>query len=353
MGIDRKAAVISAIRHQETPLCPYTFGWDQDCDVAERLDAYYGGSRWRERFRSYIARCGGIDDGRGAYEAGPAVRADHFGSHWRLDRRPWHLEAPALKGPSLRGYTFPDPDLFFPNSSMEVIRAEIAAGADCFTVVSGGSGLFERGWMLRGFEALLTDCAAEPRFFSDLVAAVAEFQEEIIERLLDLPVDGILLGDDWGDQRGVIIGPQRWRQVLKPHYARLYAKVKKAGKFVLSHCCGSIVDIIPDVIEIGLDVLESVQPEPRGMNPYRLKDVFGDRLTFWGALGSQSIIPHGSPDELRAEIRCLAAHMRKGGGYILAGAKQLQPETPTENAAAMLEEFIALGEPGGEPLGRA
>ena len=98
------------------------------------------------------------------------------------------------------------------------------------------------------------------------------------------------------------------------------------------------------MIEIGLDVLESVQPEARGMNPYELKAQFGDRITFWGGLGSQTIIPFGTPVQLREEIHKLASTMRKGGGYILAGAKLLQPETPTKNAAAILEEFIALGE---------
>ena len=134
--------------------------------------------------------------------------------------------------------------------------------------------------------------------------------------------------------------------MLKPHYARLYAKAKNAGKYVLHHCCGSIAEIIPDLIEIGLDVLQSVQPEACGMNPYQLKDRFGDQLTFWGGLGSQSIIPFGTPEELRAEIRKLAGYMRKGGGYILSHAKALQPETPTANAAAILEEFMELGEDG-------
>ena len=87
------------------------------------------------------------------------------------------------------------------------------------------------------------------------------------------------------------------------------------------------------------------------MNPYALKDRFGGRLTFWGGLGSQSLVPHGTPGEVRAEVRRLAAHMRRGGGFILSTAKPLQPETPVENAVALLEEFIALG--GGAPAPRA
>ena len=117
------------------------------------------------------------------------------------------------------------------------------------------------------------------------------------------------------------------------------AEVKRQDKLVITHCCGSIVDILPDAIEIGLDVLESCQPEARGMNPYDLKKKFGDKLTFWGCLGSQSVIPFGTPEEIRAEVQQLCREMGKGGGFILGPAKSLQPGTPTENAAAVVEAF--------------
>jgi uroporphyrinogen decarboxylase len=97
---------------------------------------------------------------------------------------------------------------------------------------------------------------------------------------------------------------------------------------------------MPDIIEIGLDVLQSVQPEPTGMDPYQLKRDFGDQITLWGGLGSQHTIPFGSPEEIRTEIARLCHELGRGGGYILAPAKPLQPETPTENAAAVVEAFL-------------
>jgi uroporphyrinogen decarboxylase len=109
----------------------------------------------------------------------------------------------------------------------------------------------------------------------------------------------------------------------------------------MTHCCGSIAAIMPDIIEMGVDVLESVQPEAAGMCPYELKRQWGDRITFWGCLGSQSTIPYGTPEQIKAEIRRLCAEMGKGGGFILAPAKPLQPETPTENAVAVLEAFTS------------
>jgi uroporphyrinogen decarboxylase len=149
-----------------------------------------------------------------------------------------------------------------------------------------------------------------------------------------------MFADDWGYQRGVLLGPERWRRVLKPRLARFYARVHQAGKYTLSHCCGSVTDILPDIIEIGLDVLESVQPEADKMKPYELKRCFGKHITFWGGLGSQSIIPFGTTDEIRTEVTRLCREMGKGGGYILSPAKPLQPETPTQNAAAIIESFL-------------
>ena len=342
--MDRKAAVRAAIRHEETPCLPYVFAWDKDSDIAARLDALYGSAEWRQRFRNYIVTAGKLEDGRHVFQDGPPLRKNHYGSLWRMNTRPIHLEEPALKRPSLKGYTFPDLETLFPPQWEKDVRAAIAANTDCFTVLAPGFGIFERTWDMRGYVQILMDLIEEPAFVSDLVAAIADHHEKILDYYLTFPVDGIFFSDDWGEQRGVTMGPERWRVTIKPHYARLYAKAKAAGKFTLSHCCGSVFDILPDIIEMGLDVLESVQPEARNMNPCRLKDRFGDRIAFWGGLGSQSIIPFGAPSELRQEIRRLAAHMRTGGGYILAGAKALQPGTPAENAAAILEEFIALGE---------
>jgi len=96
---------------------------------------------------------------------------------------------------------------------------------------------------------------------------------------------------------------------------------------------------MPDIIEIGLDVLESVQPEAEGMYPYELKKKWGDKITFWGTLGSQSTIPFGTPEEIKNEVQKLYREMGKGGGYILAPAKPIQPGTPTENTVAIFEAF--------------
>jgi len=193
---------------------------------------------------------------------------------------------------------------------------------------------------VRGFEATLVDCVAEEDFYCELLDRLTDLCLAVVDECADIPADAIMMGDDWGDQRGVLIGPKRWRRFHKPRYARIFEAIHDQGKLAVLHCCGSVAEIMGDIVEIGLDVLESVQPEAAGMNPYELKQKWGDRITFWGGLGSQSTIPFATPDELRKEIRRLRREMSKGGGYILAPAKPVRIETPTENAVALVEEFL-------------
>lgn len=328
--------VLEQVHHRETFPVPFTLWFEGD--VAERLDAHYGGTSWRERLTPYIVGAGSVDT-MGKRPAGEGYERDVYGSLWRMDRRPWHLERPALPEPTFEGYDFPTPEQFTSPEAEASARKTLAEHADSFRIANLGWGLFECSWGIRGFENALMDSAAEPDFYGELLDRFTDLYMDFVERSVRLPVDAIMFGDDWGDQRGVILGPDRWRRFLKPRWARLYQAVHDAGKLVISHCCGSVADIMPDIIEIGLDVLESVQPEARGMNPYGLKKQWGDKIVFWGGLGSQSTIPFGSPEGIRAEVRRLCREMGRGGGYIVSPAKSLQPETPTANAVAVVEAF--------------
>jgi uroporphyrinogen decarboxylase len=264
---------------------------------------------------------------------------DGYGGIWRTDRRPWHLETPPLAEAAWGDYIFPAAEVFYRPDWKEQARLTCAQNPDSFIVGNLGWGLFERSWNLRGFENLLMDVIAEPEFVEEMLDKLMNLYLAFVEYTADLPIDGILFGDDWGDQRGVMIGPARWRAMIKPRWARIYEAVHAHGKVVMSHSCGSVAEIIPDLIEIGLDVLESVQPEAAGMNPYALKKSWGDKITFWGCLGSQSTIPFATPAEITREIQHLVSEMGEGGGYLMAPAKPLQPETPTDNAIAIFETF--------------
>jgi uroporphyrinogen decarboxylase len=329
--------VVAQINHVETDFVPYVLNFEGD--IAERLDAHYGDEGWRGRLDNAIRRVPTpnlvVDETADSTTTGP------YGSVWRVDRRPFHLERPVLEEPSLDRYAFPDLDAHFTPAWKRAALDEIEAQRDHFTVIGFGFGLFERTWAMRGFNEALMDAAGDPDFYDELAERVTVHQLDIIDRIIELPVDGVMFSDDWGFQQGVLLGPERWRRFLKERLARQYARVHEAGKVVLTHCCGSIAAILPDLIEIGLDVYESVQPEAKDTNPYDLKRQYGDRITFWGGLGSQSTVPFGTPATIRAEVERLSREMGRGGGYILGPAKAIQPETPVENAAAVVEAFLA------------
>ena len=327
--------VLAAIRHEQTDRIPYTLGFEGSVDA--ELDAYYGSTTWRQKVRPYLRDVGGVDS-LGEKRVDAAHVRDAFGALWRTDRRPWHLEVPALPEPRMDLMPWPTAEAF-PRYVAEHIGELTGPNAREFSVLHNGWGLFEHSWRIRGFENTMMDCILNEDFYEALLDRLTELRLGMVERLRDIPADGILFGDDWGDQRGVIIGPERWRRFLKPRWAKVYEAVHAQGKIVMSHCCGSVADILPDIIEIGLDVLESVQPEPQGMNSFELKKKYGDKITFWGCLGTQSTIQFAKPPEIQAHIDRLCAEVGQGGGFILAPAKPLQPGTPPENAAAVVEAF--------------
>jgi uroporphyrinogen decarboxylase len=343
MSITQKERVIAQIEHEETDRVPYHLTFDPGSNIEERLDEFYGDNAWRSKIDNAIFQLPlpslgiNLDLGKRSY-------IDAYGSEWRSDLRPFSLEKPALSQPSLANYTFPVvDDLFdadFEANALQIIEQQ----KDHFIVAAYGFGLFERSWVLRGFENVLMDVVANLDFYEELLDKLVDHQMEILDRLLKLPVDGIWFFDDWGFQQGVLIGPERWRKLFKGRYERLYSRTHESDKYVLSHCCGSIEKILPDVIEIGLDVYQSVQPEAKNNNPYDLKMKYGDKITFWGGLGSQNMIPFATPAEIKTEVRHLCQQMSKGGGYILGPAKEIQPETPCENIAAVIEAFIEQSE---------
>ena len=125
------------------------------------------------------------------------------------------------------------------------------------------------------------DMADEPGFTAELIGQIGEYFLAMIKECAGLQADAYMFGDDWGDQRGLIMGPELWRKYIKPVQKTIYSAARTQGKYVMSHGCGNLSGIYADLIEIGLDVHESVQPEPEGMNPYLLKQKWGEDICFW------------------------------------------------------------------------
>jgi uroporphyrinogen decarboxylase len=334
--------VIAAINHEETDAVPYTLYIEET--LRDKIDEHYGSDEWRSWLVEHIGSVGGLDT-RIRRQLSDSEETDAFGGLWRIDAAEFHLEKAPLPEPTFDGYDFPKLQTFLDNAqeshdqAIELLKAE----PDTYRTIGMGWGLFESSWALRGMENLLVDFIAEPDFVEEMLDKLTELMLGFVDFWADVPADAIFFGDDWGAQRGVIIGPERWRKFLKPRWAKIYEHTHAQGKKVISHCCGSVVEIMDDLVEIGLDVLESVQPEAAGMNPYELKKRFGDRMTFWGCVGSQSLVPFATPDEIRAEVAKLKREMSVGGGFILSTAKNLPAETPVENAVAIVEAFTGRG----------
>jgi len=156
-------------------------------------------------------------------------------------------------------------------------------------------------------------------------------------------VDIVCWGDDLGTQRGPQISPELYRRMIKPRQKRMVEAIKRHGKLVLYHTCGSVADFLPDFIELGIDAVNPVQVSAAGMDTQRLKREFGRDITFWGAVDTQTVLPRGSPVDVRSEVRRRIDDLAPGGGYVLCAVHNIQPEVPPENIVAMYEAALEYG----------
>ena len=153
----------------------------------------------------------------------------------------------------------------------------------------------------------------------------------------DGQIDIIGSGGDIGTQRGMMLSPNLWRRHIKPYSTDLIRSFKDMGLATFYHSCGSIVPVIEDFIEMGLDILDPIQPKAAGMDPENLKSRFGDRLVLHGGVDEQELLPHATGEEVRREVERLISILGDDGGYIVCPAHAVQPDTPAENIVALYE----------------
>lgn len=195
---------------------------------------------------------------------------------------------------------------------------------------------FEKANAARGIENFLADMAGDPEFARKMLNRIIDRNMIMLENFLGChEIDGVLLGSDWGTQLDLLMSPDTWQEMIRPGEQREYDLVHSYGKDVWVHSCGCITKLIPSLIEMGLDVLNPVQPEC--MDLEMLKKDFGDKLTFWGGISTQQALPYGTPDEVKTEARRVRDLMSKDGGYILAPAQELQADVPIENIMALID----------------
>jgi uroporphyrinogen decarboxylase len=196
--------------------------------------------------------------------------------------------------------------------------------------------IWEAGWGLRGFERLLTDLVTNPDLAETILDIPYNYHLTAAKRLVEMGVDMIWIGDDVGTQRAMLMSPKHWRRFLKPRMASFIAALKAINPQVkvAYHTDGTVWPIIPDLVEIGLDILNPVQPAC--MDPAEVKRLYGDRLCFWGSIDEQDTLPFGTPEKVRNEVITRLKTIGKDGGLIIGPTHHLQLDTPMENFWAMV-----------------
>jgi len=239
---------------------------------------------------------------------------------------------------SVSEYEFPDID-----APGRFDRAEKLAkkyGGKYALVGNLGWTLFEAAWHLRGFETFIKDLYVNPKFAEDLLDKLLKFRLEEGKRLLEFNPDIIALGDDVGGQNGMLLSPNIWRRFFKPRMKILIDELKKKGNvYIYYHSDGYIEPIIPDIVEIGVDILNPVQPEC--MNPEKIKREYGDKLTLHGTISCQKTLPFGTTEDVKNEVLTRIKTLGCGGGLILAPACPMPgPEVPLENILTLYETAL-------------
>lgn len=197
--------------------------------------------------------------------------------------------------------------------------------------------LFERLHALRGMQNVFLDFYSHPVEVHRLLSALADYLLALTRRWGQLGADAVLYTDDWGSQTGLMISPGMWREYFKPHYQRVFAEAHRLGMEVIFHSCGSVKQIVPDLIEVGIDVLDPLQPGP--MDLEEIAERFGGRIAFSGGIDVQHLLARGSPEEIHRHVRKVIDQLGRpfGNSFLVAPANTLTPEIPLANLQALFE----------------
>ena len=329
--MNRRERVLTALAHRQPDRTPHHIGLT--IPAREKLVAHYGEDRLDEALNNHFAFTGSGMPG-GWREVRPDIWQDEWGVEWdrTVDQDIGTVCNEVITGPSLEGITIPDAD---DPRRYEHIAAFVAGNQDLVRFSDIGFSLFERAWTLRGMVPLMLDMIEHPDFVEELLDRICEHNLARIRNALAFDVDGMRFGDDWGQQRGLMMGAGHWRRFIKPRLARMYGAVRDADKFVMIHSCGDVKEIFPDLIEIGVDIFNPFQPEV--MDVEWMKATYGGRISFYGGLSLQQTLPYGTPQDVADEIRRLCATVGKNGGFILSPSHAVTRDVPIENLVAMVE----------------
>ncbi len=332
-----KREVIRTLLERKIPdYVPWSCGFTKE--AREKLQAHYGAINLEDALENHLLKLG--SDIGFFHEVGESRVMDVFGVIWNrsIDKDIGNVEGCVLLEPTLEHYRFPDPldPRFFAS-----IPQAIAGYPDRFRVFQIGFSLYERAWTLRGMQNLLMDFYDQPAFVHELLNAIADYNIAQVNAALKYDIDAVYFGDDWGQQRGLQMGPRLWREFIYPVLKRMYDAVHAGGKYVFIHSCGDVDELFDDLIGIGVNCFNPFQPEV--MDVASLVQKYRGRLVFHGGLSTQRTLPYGTVEEVRAET-CRLLELGRQGGYIFAPAHDVEGDVPLENMLAFVD--LVQGQPG-------
>ena len=326
----KREIIYKTLKFQEIPYVPWHFRFT--VEAREKLVNYLQGADLEEYLQNHIV---GLGNDIGFFEyLGDNLYKDGFGVVWdrTVDKDIGVVKGILFSEPNLNGYRFPDP---LDKRFFESIPDQINKYGDRFRMYSIGFSLFERAWSMRGMENLFVDFYMNPDFVHELLNAITEYNIAQINEACNYDIDAILLGDDWGQQTGLLMGYDCWKEFIYPQLKRTYRAIKDKGKFVFIHSCGNVDELFDDLVEIGVDCFNPFQPEV--MDTQSLLIQYHNKLSFWGGLSIQKTLPFGTTDDVIKESRTLL-EWGKGGGYIFSPSHAVEGDIPIENIIAFIEE---------------
>ena len=290
----------------------------------------------------------------GVYEGDQKELDDHsyldeWGTTWKqaedghflfVDGPFYNIKKP--KPEDLSRCNWPDPDNPGYYRGLAERAAALREEGDYAIILNMPNGLVHQCQFLRGFGDWLKDLYKSRDFVEGLMERISEHWIRVAENALDAAggnVDILFFGDDLASQQAPLFNPEKYREMVKPYHRKMIAAVKaRADVKLLYHSCGSVEPMIEDLIDVGVDALNPVQVSANNMEPEMLKEKYMGRISFWGGINTQRVLPLGTPEEVRTEVRKMIELMGKGGGYVLNSVHNIQGDVPAANIIAMFDE---------------
>lgn len=336
----KKEAIIGLIKGENVGYTPHHF--DLTLKMTDVLAEYYG--RDREGVEDFIGNhLLYLDPETGFRNTEKGNYIDEFGTLWDAEKTyevgDWGMVGFPIEDFDFSNYTFPDGK----GENRYVTAIEVMKKYENRFNVMRITGPLNLGWYTMGLNDFLIGMMVEKETIHMVFDKVTEYICNLIDSIPE-GVDAVRMIEDWGIQSGLLFSKELWMEYLYPSYTKIYAKIKSKGMYVMQHSCGDISELIPVLIEMGVDIVDAMQPE--SMDIFKLKEKFGKDIVMFGGIGSQSVIPCGTPEEVIADAERTLEVMGKNSKYLIGPAGSIPTEAPIENVVAFVEYCKALKEKG-------